>query len=193
MFPFGAFYLLFIVLLNTDRTTMKRLKKKSTLAIIESEQMDLDERFVFRSCINYFQTVMKMRPLSDSDTLEFVCWLLGDTRVELTEYLKRAFSKRTDVEFNDDEFDWSEENYSYAHNLMDIFKQISSYGRQKLIRHIHLCIKKRFDLLDYNGSSDLEKNFFKIKRLFNLTESEVSLCKFIFISTVFWGTQEFFW
>jgi hypothetical protein len=43
---------------------------------------------------------MRMRPVNDSDTLEFVCWLLGDTRVALTDYLKRAFSKRIDVEFD---------------------------------------------------------------------------------------------
>ena len=171
---------------------MKKHNNKSTLAITESEHMDLDERFVIRSCINYFQTVLKMRPVSDTETLEFVCWLLGDTRVEITEYLKRAFSNRNDVEFKDDEFDRSEEDYSYASNLMDIFKQISSHGRQKLVRHIHHCIKKRFNQLDYNGRSNLEKNFSQIKRLFNLTESEVSLCKFIFISTVFDEPRDYF-
>ena len=76
--------------------------------------------------------------------------------------------------------------------LGQLLKEIPAPLQKALLREFLNTLKNYISELNYTGKSDLEKNLERLKTMFNLTDSEVDFCLFLYLSLVNREIEKFF-
>lgn len=49
------------------------------------DSMDKSEKFILKKCITYLQRHFNRYPILNEETLDFLCWVMGDMKKEISE------------------------------------------------------------------------------------------------------------
>lgn len=142
--------------------------------------LDENDLFVQRQAASYLLGILKHYPILDRDTLEVICWILGAKIEDLTQIIAKNLKGKKKELFNL-EISESLDLDDYAREIAKILKNnksLTSKVRQLLMD----MIEERYNELLNFKESRLEKNSRQFKELFSLTDEELSLCTFYFIT-----------
>jgi transitional endoplasmic reticulum ATPase len=153
---------------------------------------DKNECFVFNKCILYLHRHLKRNFTLDRETMEILCWVLGNEMEQIGGYLLDFidYDRRREIEEEFLECGTNHDEYAYA--LINMLKKIGSYQMNKFQRFIFRLLEQREKNLKYRGTSGIEKNIANLKKMFKLTYQEIELCTFLFIISTYDNPESFF-
>ena len=153
---------------------------------------DKNERFILRKSLSYLRRHLKHYFMLDSETMELLCWALGNNMEQIGEYLLDFFDYDQKSEFETEFLDCGTDPDEYAYVLLNMLKRIGNYHLIKFKRFIFSLLEQRTKNLKYSGTSDIEKNISRSRKMFKLEDKEVELCIFLFIISTYDAPESFF-
>lgn len=161
--------------------------------ISDSKKTDSkSEIFVKKKCALYLKRHLKRYVLLDNETISIVCWVLGRDMFQIGEHL---LSETDNIDKSEILEEFSQHFYDaegYADVCMKMIKKLRSSQINKFHRFILHSLNRQYVLLKKNGKSYIEKNISSLKKLFNLSDSEIEFCTFLFILTTCDSAEHFF-
>jgi transitional endoplasmic reticulum ATPase len=153
---------------------------------------DKNDRFVLKNCVKYMIRHFERFPSFDRQTLEMLCWLLGEDMVRIGEYLLDHADQddRAELQQELSECDLNPDDYAVV--LSDRFKKTRSVRSRKFRAFILKLLHLRYRTLGYRGASEIEKNMREFKKMFGLSDQEMEFAVFLFIVTSYPFVEEFF-
>jgi hypothetical protein len=123
---------------------------------------DKNERFILRKNLSYLNRHLKHYFILDRETMELLCWALGNNMEQIGEYLLDFFDYDQKSEFEKESLDCGTDPDEYAYVLLNMLKRIGNYHLIKFKRFIFSLLEQRTKNLRYSGASELwelgEKN-----------------------------------
>lgn len=153
---------------------------------------DKNERFVIKKCLTYLQRHFQRHFILDRETMEMLCWSLGQAMELVGEYLLDFFDDNQKSDFEEDLIECGTDADDYAWALIDMLKKVRIGNINKFKRFILSVIKQKAEDLKYNALSDIEKNILILKKMFKLSEQEIEFCTFMFIIATYDKPESFF-
>jgi len=162
-----------------------RRRKKNRIRIIESifsvnSDPDRNERFILQMCAGYLQRHINRFPVMDNETLEFLCWILGDNMEQVGGYLLEQLTDRYRGRFEEELTDCNLEPDEYSEVLSRMLRKTGAGITKKFHKIAVDLLDHRFDELKIKGESEIQKNVNRIGKMFNLSNSEERFCLFLF-------------
>jgi len=162
----------------------------STTAL--NSKLDKNECFVSNKCILYLLRHFKRNFTLDRETIEFLCWVLGNEMEQIGEYLLNFIEYDQRSEIEEKFLECVTDHEEYTDVLIDILKRIGNHKISKFRRFVFVLLEQRKRNLGYKGASDIEKNIFHLKKMFRLTAQEIELCTLLFIISTYDDPATFF-
>ena len=153
---------------------------------------DKNECFVFKKSISYLHRHLKNNFTLDRETMEFLCWALGNEMEQIGGYLLDFIDYNQRSEIEEELIKCGTDHEEYASVLIIMLKKISKYKFNKFHRFIFSLLGQRIKNLKYRGISDIEKNISSLKKMFKLNDQEIELCTFLFIISIYDAPLTFF-
>ena len=154
--------------------------------------IDIDDRYVLRLCIFYLQNHLNKYHTLDNDLLEIICWVLGEMRSDFAELIICFIDERKRKEFKTRLSEYGLDDYDYSQCLKDMLEKVRSKYFKEIERYAIQLLDRRYEYLEYEGSSTIENNIKKIKKIFNFSDNEINLCTFLFIMNTFDPVEYYF-
>lgn len=167
-------------MLSQKRSQRKKYSRNKRY-IDANKQWDKNEKYIMRKCINYLQRHLNRYPILDEETIEFLCWTLGDVREKLGEYIFYCLNEKLQDLFKSRLTESGISYTGYSNIIGEMLERVSPHTIKDIMGKIIDILKERYDFFNYSGSSETEKTISRIKKLFNLTDNEIKLCTFLFI------------
>ena len=172
---------------------MPRFRTRRTrLVTKQKEYLDLNDRFVAQICIIYFLRILRVRPIGDSETLEFLCWLIGEERIKLSEYVQHLMAEKMEEDYDDGHCRFSAGISDFANDLEDLLGKASWGQILKFTNHAKTVLESRLRTLEQRKTSEIQKNLDVMRKMFSLSDTDISLCTFLFIIAAFSEPESFF-
>lgn len=153
---------------------------------------DKNECFVFKKCILYLRRHLKRNFTLDRETMEIICWVLGNEMEQIGGYFLDFIDDDQRSEIEEEFIECGTDHDEYANVLINLLKKIGNYQFNKFQRFIFSLLEQRIKNLKYRGSSDIEKNISNLKKMFKLNDQEIDLCTFLFVLSTYDDPETFF-
>jgi len=153
---------------------------------------DKNECFVFNKCILYLHRHLKRNFTLDRETMEILCWVLGNEMEQIGGNLLDFIADDQRSEIEEEFIECGTDHDEYANVLINLLKKIGNYQFNKFKRFIFSLLEQRIKNLKYRGSSDIEKNISNLKKMFKLNDQEIDLCTFLFVISTYDDPETFF-
>ena len=153
---------------------------------------DKNECFVFNKCILYLRRHLKRNFTLDRETMEILCWVLGNEMEQIGGYLLDFIDYDQRGEIEEEFIECGTDHDEYAYVLINILKRIGNYQFNKFQRFIFNLLEQRIKNFKYRGASDIEKNISNLRKMFKLKDQEIELCTFLFIISTYNAPETFF-
>ena len=152
---------------------------------------DKNERFVLRHCIAYLESLISPETILHKEIFGVLSWLLGDRLKALEKQLRGMLSKK-ELEQRQCDID----NANNTDNTIDlIHKILYTSSKSRITKFITLArkeLKSRNKYLAYRGKSEIEENIQNLAEKFNLTQDDIKVCTFLYITTAWHKAEEYF-
>ena len=160
----------------------KKLKFKSKYLFHRfAIDQDKNELFIIKKCSLYLYRYLCGRFFLDKDTMEFVCWVLGDDKNLIADYLIEFFNDEEKKEIKHELLECLTDNDDFARVLIRSLMRIKSFHHNKFRQLVLNLIQNKHLQAKYRGLSDVEKSILKIKKMFDLSENEIEFCILFYI------------
>jgi SpoVK/Ycf46/Vps4 family AAA+-type ATPase len=153
---------------------------------------DNNDNFILMKCIQYMQRHMNSYYSFDRETIEFLCWVLGDLKIQLGEYILDYLDERNQNKFRTELSEYNLDYIDFTRTVFDMLVKIKTKYHKDINRHIENILAIRSLSLKDNDRSETEKTAEKIKIIFNLNSNEIELCMFLFIINSYDPPEDFF-
>jgi len=165
---------------------------------------DKNDRFVRWKCSQYLERVLNHCQMINKEFLTLLSWILGEDFREIGDYILDKNHLSESVAFKEGSTDSNDERNNPSGRLFSQFEEthadsfgdtddyvnavlrITQKSSQNIRYGIYLCIKA---LLTQERTrhknccgSEIEKNIYRVKKMFNLTEPETEFIIFLFIN-----------
>lgn len=174
------------------RHRSRHMLKGSVLTNAINVKLDKNECFVSNKCILYLRRHLKHNFTIDRETMEILCWVLGNEMEQIGGYLLDLIDNDQREEIEEKFLECGTDYDEYASVLINMLKKIKNYQTNKFRRFIFILLEQRKKNLRYRGVSDIEKNISHLKKMFKLSDQEIELCTFLFIITIYDDPASFF-
>ena len=154
--------------------------------------VDKNEFFVLRKCAIYLIRHLNRYRSFDDETLEMICWTLGNDMKKIGKFLFTQMSNNQRIIFSEEITDAGEKPYDYACAVDKILKKINAKKFRKFENFIIQLLDQRFKSLKYKGISEIEINLASFRKMFKLSDNETELCTFLFLLKTFDEPESFF-
>lgn len=173
---------------KTEQLFIRRTAKpKRNIAV----NLDKEERFVLRNCIVYLGYLLGQDTIVDKKFLEIISWLLGDKCKKIEKHLFDALTEKEKKEYQNDF-----QNIDEKHKSIDLIYRILYKSNKERISNFLSFIREMLlqhcKSLAYAGSSDTEKKISNMAQMLNLSDQEIKLCTFLYITTTWDRAAEYF-
>jgi len=152
---------------------------------------DKNERFVLQNCIAYLNALISPETILHKEIFGVISWILGDKFRRVEKQLCSMLSKK---ELEQRQYDI--DNANNTDNSIDlIHKILYTSPKSRVIKFITLVRKEiaiRNKSLAYRGKSEIEKNIQSLVKKLNLTQDDIKLCTFLYITTAWHKAEEYF-
>ena len=153
---------------------------------------DKSERFVYRQCTGYLKRHLARYPLLDRETMEFLCWVLGQDIDRLAEFLLSRLDAQERDHFEEEFLESDRDPYDFSRLFKGMINKLRSRSRRELNHAIQDLLQEKVADLNGHGKSSLEQNLHAIQDMFTLTDQETAFCTFLFIVSIYEEPQDFF-
>ncbi|WP_041280277.1 AAA family ATPase [Desulfosudis oleivorans] len=154
---------------------------------------DKNGRFVVRKCCDYMLRLMGKRFSLDAETVEFICWLVGEQRREIRKFILTRLPEDEQEYF--DEF-LSPDTHDDGMFGITIVQTLQISKDRSIaadcFQFFSQILQRRRKALAGNGNSGLQKSFDQLQSIFRLTDLETELCLFLFIISAYDTPEKFF-
>ena len=154
--------------------------------------VDKNEFFVLRTCTVYLIRHLNKCHSFDDETLQMVCWALGNDMKKIGKFLLTQVSSSQRTIFSEEFTDAGTKPDDYADAIDTVLKKIKKKNFRKFEKVIIQLLDQRFKSLKYRGISEIEKNIATFKKMFKLSYKETELCTFLFLLKTFDEPESFF-
>lgn len=144
------------------------------------ENLDKNDCFVLRHCINYLNRLLDTYQNQDSETFKFILWILGPEWTALEKHLLTQLKKeknKTNLRFYEEGCDQEDLSKLISQSMRKASKRL----RIDFINFVWEMLDKRFKALSYSGTCETEAKLAALSKMFNLTEQEKDFCTFLYI------------
>jgi len=154
--------------------------------------VDKNEFFVLRKCAIYLIRHLNGYHSFDDDTLQVVCWTLGNDMKKIGKFLFTQMSSSQRTIFSEEFTDACAKPDDYADAVDTVLKKINLKHFRKFEKFIIQLLDQRFKSLKYRGISEIEKNLASFRKMFKLSDNETEFCTFLFLLKIFDEPETFF-
>jgi len=154
--------------------------------------VDKNEFFVLRKCAIYLIRHLNRYHSFDDDTLQMVCWTLGNDMEKIGKFLLTQMSSGQRTIYSEDFDDAGTKSNEYADAVDRVLKKINLKKFRKFEKFIIQLLDQRFKSLKYRGISEIEKTLASFRKMFKLSDNETELCTFLFLLKTFDEPERFF-
>jgi len=133
--------------------------------------VDKNEFFVLRKCAIYLIRHLNRYHSFDDDTLQMVCWTLGNDMEKIGKFLFTQMSSSQRTIFSEEFDDAGTNPNEYADAVDRVLKKINLKKFRKFEKFIIQLLDQRFKSLKYRGISEIEKNLASFRKMFKLSFS----------------------
>ena len=152
---------------------------------------DKNERFVLQNCIAYLETLISPETILNKEILGVISWILGAKFRQVEKRLCGMLSKK---ELEQHQYDI--DNANNTDNSIDLIHKILYTSSKSRITKFITLVRKEFAIrnkcLSYRGKSEIEKNIQNLAKKFNLTQYDIRVCTFLYITTAWHKAEEYF-
>jgi transitional endoplasmic reticulum ATPase len=152
--------------------------------------LDRNDLFVIKHCAAYLTRHLSQHFILDEETMEFICWIIGPDKLQLSEKIIQFASPRDKGDIEEDFLACDADGF--ARTAFTAIRNMKPVHRNKMGRFILELLETRSRSIKYKGLSDLEKNIKKVKKIFTLSEDESKVVIFFFILSVYDQPENFF-
>ena len=152
---------------------------------------DKNERFVLQHCISYLESLISPETILQKKIFVVLSWLLGDRFKPLEKQLCSMLSQK---ELNQRKSDIDNAN-STDKSIDLIHKILYTSSKSRVTKFITLARKElaiQNKCISYRGKSETEKNIQRLAKKFNLTQDDIKVCTFLYITTAWHKAEEYF-
>ena len=153
---------------------------------------DKNDLYVLQKCIFYLKRHLQKYPCFDSDTLKLLCWILGEDMQLLGNFLLSLLDGNKKAKFEESLSECNLSPDDYAPEIADLIRKAKSISKKKLCHYVSHLMNDKFQSIRYRGKSEIEKNVVALKKMFGLTDQEMSFCEFLFIVSTYDAAENFF-
>lgn len=181
--------------MGSYRRSKRKGKDSSSFSIEFSplEVRDKNARFVVKKCCDYLLRLMSRRISITYETIEFICWIVGDRMFELGEFVLSKFSGEARQEYLEELLSEQGNISAYGGELFRILNKTENrWMASKFIDLAKSLVRQTKNSLKASTGSNLEKSIAYLQKIFNLTDLEAELCFFFFIADTYSGPDDFF-
>ena len=143
--------------------------------------VDKNEFFVLRQCTIYLIRHLNRYHSFDEETLQMVCWTLGNDMKKIGKFLFTQMSSSQRTKFSEEFVDAGTNPNDYADAVDMVLKKFNVKNFRKFENFIIQLLDQRFKSLKYRGISEIEKNLASFEKMFKLSDNETELCTFLFL------------
>lgn len=154
--------------------------------------LDKSERFVMYKCASYVTRLLTVCPLADSETIEFIAWILGpDTTPLWKRFINGLSTKEKERYIFEKEIDLDD-----LKGIPQSMHIVLSNANKKMVEafvndSLHALLTRQ-TALSYKGQSDIEKRIQSLSKMFSLSENEITLVEFIYIISAWKQAENYF-
>lgn len=170
----------------------KQRSRSKTGAGYKMTDYDDNDQFILSRCAAYILRHLNKYGLSDQESLQFLSWVLGDLKAD---FMGRVCSLIGESHRNEllkaypeslsDHFDFSEA-------VLQAMSSMTRRAQKNILAELEKILGDgRMDRNSW-GCSEVEKTAKNLSTLFNLSEQEVELCLFLFITSSYDPPENFF-
>ena len=142
---------------------------------------DNNDNFILMKCIQYMQRHINSYYSFDMETIEFLCWIFGDLKMEIGEYILDYLDGRNQEKYGVELSEYNLDCIDFSRTVFDMLGKVKTKYYKDINRHIENILKKRSLSLKNNDCSEIEKTSENFKNIFDLNSSEIELSIFLFI------------
>ncbi|MCP4576036.1 MAG: ATP-binding protein [Deltaproteobacteria bacterium] len=169
----------------------KRIRQHNTEQILDLIP-DKNEQFVLSRVGDTLIRHIFRYPVLDPDTLEVVCWILGDDRKKLGEYLSGRFGEENRQSIEESLSESVFHPDEYVHVIWRIIAKRRQGFHREMIVKIRSLVQRKIEKNRYKGQSNLKKNLRVIRDMFGLTKKECEFCMFLYILSSYEPVEAYF-
>ena len=142
---------------------------------------DKNGLFIIKQCITYICRLMKYFRSLDSETIEFIQWLIPEEKEYITKFFIDILNRNEYVHLKSDLSEYTEDPSLHPRVIFRIMRDLLKKEIHLLTGQFLELLENKHKTLQYRGSSDHEKGMASLKKMFNLTDGEVKLSWLFFV------------
>lgn len=154
--------------------------------------LDKSERFVMYKCASYVTRLLTVCPLADSETIEFIAWILGPDTTPLWKRFINGLSAREKERFIFEKEIDLDDLKRIPQSMHVVLANANKKMVEAFVNDCHHTLQTRQNALSYKGRSDIEKRIQVLSKMFSLSETEITLVEFIYIISVWKQAEDYF-
>ena len=153
--------------------------------------LDKSERFVMHRCASYVTRLLTICPLADSETIEFIAWILGPDTTPLWNRFLNGLSVREKERYVFEKEIDLDDLKGIPQSMHIVLANANKKMVETFVNDCHHALLTRQSALSYKGQSDIEKRIQALSKMFSLSENEITLVEFIYIISA-WKQAEYY-
>jgi len=169
-----------------------RFKKRISGRPPGSTALDKNEIFVLQKCTTYLRRHLNRYPDFSQDSIDLVCWILGNEMQKIDEFLLSCLSGDQQEKIYKDFQDAADDPDEYSNVITRLLMRANGRVRKKYEKLILRLLDQKVRKLRYRGESDIEKSINSLKKMFKLTDQGKEFCTFLFIIKTYGEPESFF-
>ena len=118
---------------------------------------DNNDNFILMKCIQYMQRHINRYSSFDRETIEFLCWIFGDLKMELGEYILDYLNERNQKKYGAELSEYYLDNIDFTRTVFDMIVKVKTKFHKDIHQNIENILEKRSLNLKDNGRSETEK------------------------------------
>lgn len=148
--------------------------------------------YVLRKCTDFLNRHFDHFFKLDTETLKFICWILGENKDRLGRFLLSNMKGQQKSRFEDKLRKADQDLDDYSDALLNGIHKCKRLSAGKLAQQVRTLLQRRSAKFRFRGRSEIEKNKLFVKRMFGLSDSETELAEFLFFIDTFLNAEEYF-
>lgn len=170
----------------------RRFKSGNYGVTIGNTLGDRNGRYVSKMCSLYMIRHIQRYSMTDKETMEFLCWILGNDMEVIGKFLLEQLNEMQRPKYEEELTESNLDPDDYADVAFRVLRKIGARALKRIQKFAVGLLEQRADSFKGKRLSDIEKNVKLIKTMFGLSDNEVRFCEFLFLLSTHDEIDNFF-
>ncbi|MCG6916974.1 MAG: ATP-binding protein, partial [Deltaproteobacteria bacterium] len=171
---------------------LKRFVRKIDVSAHVANHQDKNECFVARKCAVYLDRSLQHYPMVNDECFKLFYWIAGPDIEEITNCLVSQMKEDDREKFTEELSECSGDMDQYICTVIAAIQNLPKRKIRKVVSLMLQLLKESMKRSKYRGKAELEKNLESLKKMLSLTNQEIELCAFLFITNTWSIPEQFF-